>query len=125
MTMVAVYGTLRKGGRLNGYLGGRTMRASTRIAGYKMYSYLPEWFPSVKRTDDPEDSILVEVYDVCSYTLKSLDMVEGVPTLYQREAVDIPGIGECFIYLRVDDPPPGAVEIPNGDWMKFISKENG
>ena len=82
MEKVFVYGTLKKGGRLNGHLDNSKFIEEKTLTGFKMYNV--GWFPGIIVTNNNEDVIHGEVYEVSPDTLNRLDMVEGVPHLYKR-----------------------------------------
>ena len=51
MKKVIVYGTLKKGGRLHGYMGDSKFIVDVMVTGYKMYD-TKSGFPFIVRGDD-------------------------------------------------------------------------
>jgi gamma-glutamylcyclotransferase (GGCT)/AIG2-like uncharacterized protein YtfP len=95
---VFVYGTLKKGGGLHGYLRGNSDFVEERvIPGYEMFHL--GWFPGIRKTKREGAAITGEVYLVNDEMVKTLDMVEGVPTLYTRE---VEGDVSLYVYASPD-----------------------
>jgi gamma-glutamylcyclotransferase (GGCT)/AIG2-like uncharacterized protein YtfP len=97
MTLVAVYGSLRKGFH-NHYLleGSKYIGSCITSPDYKMYSLGS--FPAVVAGDSP---ILIELYEVSSETLTALDRLEGVPTFYDKDVIETPyGTADIYIYQK-------------------------
>lgn len=98
---VLVYGTLKRGGRLNDYLQGSEVQFITEYNVPKSKKYelkIPDpdkrvmiGFPAVVPSKEGSEFI-GEVYKVSDYVLDLLDMVEGVPHLYTRR----------YMYLDID-----------------------
>ena len=81
---VIVYGTLKKGGRLSSYLDDSEFIIDTVVTGFKMYDS-KSGFPFAVKTDEDDDWICGEKYDVHSGTLRTLDIVESVQSgLFKR-----------------------------------------
>ena len=83
--IVFVYGTLKKGCRLNYMLNTSTyLGEAVTINKYKLHhiSGLPMLEKEVE-----EDYITGDVYEVNDKVLQILDKVEGVPDLYVREEI--------------------------------------
>lgn len=55
-------------------------------------------FPAVTELNT-ENEVVGDVILVDSVRLAELDLYEGVPSLYTREMINIPGIGHCYIYV--------------------------
>jgi len=84
--LLFVYGTLKKGGRLSGYLDKSTYLgpavttfAEFNLIGGKGFPFLTKGHFRVRG----------DVYDVDRDTLKLLDRVEGVPHLYERTKANV------------------------------------
>jgi gamma-glutamylcyclotransferase (GGCT)/AIG2-like uncharacterized protein YtfP len=140
-THLAVYGTLRRGGRLHHHLGTAVQRA--RFAGTAtVHGVLHEVAPAVRDTSvidtsypcltvDAPGRVVVEVYEVLDPTLLAhLDAVEGYDphdfagSEYHRVRVPVhdvspatPGIDEAWTYVYVLEPPDPARRIVGGDWI--------
>lgn len=83
-----VYGTLKEGGRLHGAMRGATLVARCRtVPGYRLLDL--GWYPGLVRIafHRPEDTVAGELYKLPVEMLRSLDDVEGAPTLFQRETI--------------------------------------
>lgn len=93
---VFVYGTLKRGFRLNPVLSNSFFVGETIVEGYDMFSLGA--FPAIK---SGEGSVHGEVYEVDERTLSVLDQIEGVPHLYVRQKIQTP-LGECFAYIMED-----------------------
>ncbi len=93
---VFVYGTLKKGGRLNHYLDESRFVENKIIKGYSLYNL--GWFPGIQFTGEETDVVHGEVWEISGDTLTILDRVEGVPTLYTRIEDD-----DMFLYLYNGD----------------------
>lgn len=107
---VYVYGTLRKGGRLSGALEHSEYVATEIARGFRLYNI--GWYPGVKKTDNPNDNLLVESYNVTDDVLLHLDHIEGHPSLFLRTPWNG---GYIYIYqgeVREEN------RIESGDWFK-------
>ena len=110
--LVFVYGTLRRGEQYHGHLVRARFVATHRTA--------PEWhfwdlgsYPAVSPGGGV--AVLGELYEVDVPTLGELDVLEGVPELYQRSAIETPH-GAALIYV-MRGKPAGRSEILGGDWV--------
>ena len=74
----------------------------------KMFDLGP--YPAITAVGGDE-RVRGNIIKVTEKELKQFDLIEGVPTLYQREVVDVPGIGPCFIYVYQRPVPPEARQI--------------
>ncbi len=81
-----------------------------------MYKYSS--FPMVVASDDINDTIMVEVYEVSADTLVRLDYLEGHPEFYRRVHVDTI-YGDAFIYIGSRNQIRDNMEkIENGVWKQ-------
>lgn len=119
MNRVLVYGTLRMGQgnhRVMERANGEFVR-SLNICGFRMYT-LWGGYPGVVRTDDADDWLKVELYEVPD--LEPLDWLEGYNPrnrkagLYDRQQIDIDG-HPAWIYTYNHSP---SGEIIN-DWVNW------
>ena len=80
-----VYGTLKKGYALNGYLTDSKRLGVGTLKGYEMYSN--NYYPMIIKSSDANACITGEVYEITNEeTLKALDLVEGQ---YIRTKVEV------------------------------------
>jgi len=78
MKKVIVYGTLKKGGRLHGYMRDSKFIVDVMVTGYKMYD-TKSGFPFIEASGK-KDTISGELYEVDYMILNTLDFIEGVKT---------------------------------------------
>ncbi len=105
MTLVFVYGTLKRGGRNHRCLAGQQFLGEARTApGYMLYSLGD--YPGMVRSADTSHDVTGEVWEVDAACLAQLDELEGVAEgLYERVSVQlVPPFGnhpvDTYIYLR-------------------------
>lgn len=116
MAVVAVYGTLREGQGNHRLLSKHAPALSTeRVKGYVMYS--AGGFPVIYK--DPNRFITVELYEVDEETLTGpLDSLEGHPSWYRRELVDINGTQAWIYIMQRENYAQEDRRIVSGDWIK-------
>lgn len=114
--LVATYGSLKKGFHNHGFLSDSKCLGVDSLGGFAMYKYSS--FPMVVASDDINDTIMVEVYEVSTDTLVRLDYLEGHPEFYRRVHVDTI-YGDAFIYIgsriQIRD---NMEKIENGVWKQ-------
>ena len=122
--LVFVYGTLKKGRRLNSVFTeadtflshATTVEDRFDLIGGGSFPYMTDHRGGFKVEGD--------LYQVSDNTLKRLDIIEGVPGHYKRETilVDINGkvSQEAFVYLSADEP-----NYNNNTGITVTSKTNG
>jgi gamma-glutamylcyclotransferase (GGCT)/AIG2-like uncharacterized protein YtfP len=105
MTLVFVYGTLKRGFENHGFLSGQTFVGIARTApGYALYDLAG--YPGMVRKDDATDGVVGEVWMVDDECLAQLDVLECTAEgLYRREAVSLQDAPagqrvEAYIYLQ-------------------------
>ena len=124
---VAVYGTLMLGESNHGVLErikGATYIDDFNIEGGNLYA-TPEgaYFPYLVLSDNEEDRVKGELWEVPTSALPALDRFEGVPHLYRRvkkfwEFMG-PTVGlDYYVYAR-ETPPPHTVLIKSGSWRAY------
>jgi gamma-glutamylcyclotransferase (GGCT)/AIG2-like uncharacterized protein YtfP len=111
--LVAVYGTLRKGGGNDILLSGSEYKGSFRTE--PIFTMFNIGCPYV--STGGTDSITVEVYSISDETLRWLDQLENYPGLYDRTQIDTPW-GKAWMYIIDSFHFNGASYVPSGDWMK-------
>lgn len=99
---VFVYGTLKKGfGNHNYLLGHLEPLAEDKLAGHKMYSL--GGFPAIVESDNEEDVVYGELYEVNPAELRRLDGLEGYRDgyagFYDRKTVTTVGGVEALVYF--------------------------
>lgn len=116
---VFVYGTLRKGDIRNGVLQemqdlgqAKFIKDTTTYGIYKMVDVGA--FPGI--IEGGTTSIVGEVWEIDKYTKQYLDLMEGVPLLYQDKPIKIEGEKGVYAYFLVRHK--GYPEIKSGDWFK-------
>jgi len=91
----AVYGTLKKGGRLHAVLKDNELLGEHITE--PLYTMLDlGWFPGVLNTGST--AIHIEVYLIDEQKLQELDAIEGYPNLYIRNLIKTP-YGEAWMYF--------------------------
>jgi len=117
MTKILVYGTLRKGYALNGYLQSGTFLGDVVLEGFQMYTNGS--FPMIVEGDG---KIRGELYQFDSVEgLKVLDRIESA---YTRSSVTTNLNGEkvdCETYIY-DHSIYGLEKIEVGDWREYSNK---
>lgn len=104
-TLVAVYGTLKKGNSnyyrylsSSGYLGNGTTKDK--------YPLIIDGLPYLIDKKGMGHNVEVDVFKVDSETLADLDRLEGHPTWYKRKEIEIQlkkRVAKCWIYFNGDD----------------------
>lgn len=96
---VFVYGTLKRSEvnysvmeSANG-----TFIATAKLPGYYMVN--TPWYPFAAKSDNDDDYIEGELYEVPAEKLHVLDTLEGYPQLYDRDTVNINNL-DAFIYVN-------------------------
>lgn len=105
MTLVFVYGTLKRGGRNHRCLAGQQFLGEARTApGYMLYSLGD--YPGMVRSADTSHDVTGEVWEVDAACLAQLDELEGVAEgLYERVSLPLAPLCtdqpvETYLYLR-------------------------
>ena len=111
--LVFVCGTLKRGGYLNGYMGGSTFLHEDTIKG-TMHN-MRSAYPAIRLEGD--GTIHGEVWDVPNKDMVTLDMVEGVDMgLYRRaETTTITRRKKVVVYEALDWAKEFPV-VPSGMW---------
>jgi len=102
--LVFVYGTLKKGKRLHGWMEDIEFISEGFTAEVNLY--LPNElfpYPFCKRSDGQCDGVYGEVYTCDEHQLAMLDRVEGYPSLYTRERIRVTlldgKVVTCYVYV--------------------------
>lgn len=115
MSKVFVYGSLRRGGALNGILdGSEFVNISKTVPAYSLYSLGA--FPAL--VAEGETAVVGEIYEVTPETRSYLDRVEGHPHMYVRTPITLDCGTEVEVYLFPYAPRANEL-VESGDWIKF------
>ena len=122
---VFVYGTLRTGDVRSGVLSdmqlqgqAKFIKETTTSSRYTLVDLGA--FPGLIEGGDT--SVVGEIWEIDHYTKQYLDLMEGVPLLYQDKPVKIDDEEDIFAYFLVN--PRGYPEIKSGDWFKKESRSD-
>ena len=105
-----VYGTLKRGGALSSHLRNSEFLNEEKVHGFEMFNL--GWYPGIKKGPG---TIYGEIYSIPVELLSSLDRVEGVPYLYDREEI-ITSHGVTYVYVYQGTPEDGSI-IESGVWQ--------
>lgn len=115
---VFVYGTLREGDVRNGVLKdmqelgqAEFIKNATTYGIYKMVDLGA--FPGI--IEGGTTSIVGEIWGIDKYTKSYLDLMEGVPLLYEDKPIQIEDEEDVYAYFLVRHK--GYPEIKSGDWF--------
>jgi gamma-glutamylcyclotransferase (GGCT)/AIG2-like uncharacterized protein YtfP len=115
MSLLFVYGTLKRGGENHGHLAGQRFVGETATGpGFVLYGL--DGYPGLVRDPACTDGVTGELWDVDASCLRRLDAFEGTHVgLYVREPVPLQAPFDAtpvdtYIYLRsiADRPRLGA-----------------
>lgn len=125
-TLVFVYGTLCRGGRLHDFHM-RTAEFIGRGRAYGFGMYDLGSFPAAVPVGNATWSLVGEVYAVDAKGLAALDQVEGVPRFYDRKpATIILDNGETcdaevyFMPTSLDAKGHPRPRVAGGDWIAYV-----
>lgn len=85
MHHVFVYGTLKRGFRLHGYMEGAEFLAPARLKDYRMHRV--SWYPAI--VESPGEEVFGELFRIPESLLPVLDEVEDRGTMYERVVKEI------------------------------------
>lgn len=115
--LVAVYGSLRYGMGNHRVVEGAERGADGIISG-KFHMVSLGMFPGLLKSESPTD-IVVEVYKIDTESrAQSLDWLEGYPSFYDREQVQLVDGRTCWVYFLHSTSPANAL-VPSGDWVSY------
>jgi gamma-glutamylcyclotransferase (GGCT)/AIG2-like uncharacterized protein YtfP len=122
MKNIFVYGTLKKGYGNHRLLRDCEFVEEFVVPGFKLFE---SGIPYMKRTGNPDDKVLGEVYKVDNRSLQYLDQLEGHPDWYRREVVvhespdTVDNDLEGYVYL----PEVHCPESPKVDGVYVYGRE--
>lgn len=118
--LVAVYGSLREGLGNHRLIESCEKLSTERLHGFKMNDL--GYFPAAFSTNNPEDSIVIEIYKVDEdQTKESLDALEGYRSgFYDRIKVST-SKGDAWIYIMDENKSLKIVE--EGDWIEYYKSK--
>ena len=127
MFKLLVYGTLMSGfGNNKHFLSEAKLLGEIKaLSGFTMIDL--GCFPGVIESDNTEDTICGEVYEITEDILKHCDALEGYNKdnpamgLYRRELISTP-LGQAYIYLynlRRDRGAYSSMIVPEGNWREY------
>jgi len=117
-TLVAVYGSLRKGLHNHRLLANARCLGIDYIPNFNMFSMGS--FPFLK----PVETLAlttVEVYNASPEEFRNLDRLEGYPSFYDRKQVPTT-YGSAWVYF-IDRPNTTHQLITSGDWKEHYTGE--
>ena len=90
--------------------------STTTIGGYKMYSLRA--YPACIISDDPEDTIVIELFDLDARNFASIDSMEKGAG-YHTTTIIVDG-KEYIMYLHTPEHWEGREDrlVANGDWVE-------
>ena len=124
---IFVYGTLRKGSCRDQRLPGHRKPAVLR--GYELHQMGGADFPYI--AENPKGFVLGELVKVepedATETLRRLDAIEGLPSFYLRQEVEVEVLGkgtkeafvEAWTYTMPEPRQRDGGLIPTGDFFDF------
>lgn len=113
MELVFVYGTLKRGGKLHGYLENSRFLGEGQIRGELV---LLGWYPGLRENADK--TVHGELFQIDDITLRALDRAEGTQYgLFERKLVEVlekdGGTVHAWAYFYAQ-PLRGEPEIAGG-----------
>jgi gamma-glutamylaminecyclotransferase len=125
-TMVAVYGSLKKG-----FHNHRLLEKSRHVGNGVVWDWQMFSVGSYPMIAKGLGKVYVEIYEVDGATFSNLDRLEGYPSYYNRKLVDVDdvacdgklmdGSGEsvrAWIYFGTDQQVSELPPVPRGIWTK-------
>ncbi|MBS0662768.1 MAG: gamma-glutamylcyclotransferase [Verrucomicrobia bacterium] len=116
MSLIFVYGTLKRGGSNHRQLAGQKFVGhACTVPGYRLF--LLEGYPGMVPWPADQTGVVGEVWEVADSALPQLDAFEGVPEgLYRRERVLLQSphqTADAYLYARsIEGRPDVGSEWP-------------
>ena len=122
MKKIAVYGSLREGHGNHRALLSASKKLSTEVVNipFKMISL--GGFPGLVPSEDGDNEITIETYEVDDRTYDRVEHLEGYPHFYQKATITT-SQGDMEIYV-LESPryKQNATYVENGDWNSHYQK---
>ena len=112
-TLVAVYGSLKKGFGNHGLLTNAEFLGEDAIKGWRMLHL--GGFPGIIDGND-EEAIHIELYKVDEGEFERLDMLEGFPSFYNRKKVPTSQGDAWIYYLSEPERYSNSDVVESGVW---------
>jgi gamma-glutamylaminecyclotransferase len=107
MTLLFVYGTLKRGGVNDHLLRDQDfIGEATTAPRYRVFDLGP--YPGLVRDDASGLAVQGELFAVSDCCLAELDDFEGVPELFTRDRIEVDGFEEVWAYCWNQPVPNGA-----------------
>ena len=128
ITLLGTYGSLRVGEYNHSSVKDSMpiVELERKVAGYKMYSLGA--YPAIVRTDDPEDIITIDVFDMAS-TQQASNMMSSIHRMETNAGYDIEvastidGEMEVLLYTQTYRAESfdelGHEQVVGGDWTAY------
>ena len=117
---VFVYGTLKTSESRNEMLkinGGKYVE-NYALRGYTIYD-LPYGFPCIVESEDKNDYVLGEVWEVDDFTILQLDILENEGIMYSRTLYKRDG-ESMYVYKWIGELPDEAKECREHFWSSEV-----
>ena len=124
MALVALYGASKFGFNIASTLKDNQRLGVGYVYGMELFTRRG-FFPESRPTDDPFNSIVVEVFDIPEAALRTLDWDEGFPDIVSRKVVRVllgDSLVSAYIYCTLDDTSIYPA-IPEGDWAAYYEEK--
>jgi len=121
---VFVYGTLRAGEINHDVIlrhGGQWVGPATTEPAYVLFDLGP--FPAM--VEGGATPVGGDVYSVTAEGLRGLDLLEGHPTFYRRQAIRLADGTSALSYVLPRRFGAGRAVIPGGDWVAHRVARDG
>lgn len=120
--LVAVYGSLRKD-MGNHRIIENAPRQDDGVIRDRFRMVSLGGFPGLLKSANENTDIVVEVYEVTNEAqAQSLDYLEGYPSFYNREVVELADGRECWVYFLEGPQYATAPMVDSGDWKQYRTR---
>jgi len=112
--LVAVYGTLKRGGGNHPSLLHSPFLGPVQLQGLRLF-HLGD-YPMAVRCADPAATVMAELYAVSSAVLAQLDGLEDHPREYERQLLTLVDRRRAWVYLGRPAQVGGFPLLADGVW---------